>query len=145
MATQLTSEDARRSLSEHAAEKGAEIRAKYGPQIGWVELGRILKDRACVRYPCEIVFDAAGLEPGEFAHPVPTGQRPEEGFTMFVQPRFMSQLEDLPLLVLYELVLVNYGPFASAEDAESFGAAALGMEREDYYQALCRLADQICS
>jgi hypothetical protein len=40
-------------------------------------------------------------------------------------------------------VLVNYGEFASAEDAETFGAAALGLARDDYYQALCGLADQV--
>lgn len=55
----------------------------------------------------------------------------------------MTQLDRVPLLVLYQLVLVNYGEFASAEDAECFGAAALGMAREEYYQGLCELADQI--
>ena len=35
----------------NAAAKGAELREKYGPQIGWKELLRILNDRACVRYP----------------------------------------------------------------------------------------------
>jgi hypothetical protein len=45
--------------------------------------------------------------------------------------------------VLYQLVLVNYGEFASADDAETFGAHALGLAKDDYYQALCRLADEI--
>jgi hypothetical protein len=46
-------------------------------------------------------------------------------------------------LVLYQLVLVNYGEFASPEDAESFGAAAVGLDREEYYERLCALADQL--
>src|SRR6185503_16845032 len=70
MATKLTTEDARQSLNAHVASKGLEIREKYGPRIGWAELQRILQDRSCVRYPCEIAFDATPLEPGEFAHPV---------------------------------------------------------------------------
>jgi len=45
--------------------------------------------------------------------------------------------------VLYQLVVVNYGEFASADDAEIFGAAVLGLSKEDYYQGVCELADQI--
>lgn len=139
----LTAEDARQSLRAHVAAKGEEIRAKYGPHIGWAELQRILQDRSCVRYPCEIVFDAAPLQPGEFAWPEPKGSKPEDGFTMYVHPFFMTQLDAVPYLVLYQLVLVNYGPFASPDDAETFGAAALGLSKDDYYAALCELADQI--
>jgi hypothetical protein len=144
MAIQLTAEDARQSLNGHVAAKGREIRAKYGPHIGWPELLRIMADRACVRYPCEIVFDAGPLQPGEFAHPVAKGERPEEGFTMFVHPVFLTQLQQVPCLVLYQLVLVNYGEFASADDAETFGAAVLGLSQHEYYDTLCELAGRIC-
>jgi hypothetical protein len=143
MATQLTDDDAKQSLTAHVAVKGSEIFDKYGPAIGWTQLLRILEDRSCVRYPCEIIFDAAPLGPGEFAHPVAKGQHPEDGFTMFVHPSFMTQLEQVPLLVLYQLVLVNYGEFASPDDAETFGAYALGLSKDDYYQAICELADQL--
>ena len=143
MAIKLTADHAKESLTAHVAAKGAEIWEKYGPRIGWSELQQILADRACVRYPCEIVFDAGSLEPGEFAHPQPRGNKPEDGFAMFVHPVFMTQLDVIPRLVLYQLVLVNYGPFASAEDAETFGAAALGLTRDDYYVTLCDLADQL--
>jgi hypothetical protein len=144
MAIQLTTEDARQSLNGHVAVKGREIRAKYGPHIGWNELLRILADRACVRYPCEIVFDAGPLNPGEFAHPAAKGERPEEGFTMFVHPVFLTQLQEVPGLVLYQLVLVNYGEFASADDAETFGAAVLGLSQHEYYDTLCEMAGRIC-
>lgn len=139
----MAADDAKQSLTAHVGEKGAEIFAKYGPRIGWKELLRILEDRACVRYPCRIAFDQSALQPGEFAHPVPNGERPEEGFTMHVHPVFMTDLDHVPVLVLYQLVLVNYGAFASAEDAEIFGAAALGMGRDDYYNAVCELADKV--
>ena len=141
MPTQLSTEDARQSLNAHVAAKGAKLFEKYGPSIGWPELQRILKDRECLRYPCEIVFDSVGLQAGECAHPKAKGERPEDGFTMFVHPRFKSQLANVPALVLYQLVLVNYGEFASAEDAETFGAAALGLGRDEYYAELCALAD----
>jgi hypothetical protein len=142
MSKQLSAEEARQSLNAHVAAKGLEIREKYGPRIGWTELQRILQDRSCVRYPCEILFDAAGLQQGEFAHPVAKGEQPDTGFTMFVHPLLLLQLERVPPLVLYQLVLVNYGDFASADDAETFGANALGLSKEDYYCALCEVADQ---
>ena len=144
MAIQLTAEDARQSLNGHVAARGREIHGKYGPRIGWKELLRIMADRACVRYPCEIVFDARPLNPGEFAHPVAKGEHPEEGFTMFVHPFFLAQLGRVPHLVLYQLVLVNYGEFASADDAETFGAAVLGLSRDEYYRTLCEMAGRVC-
>lgn len=143
MATQLTAADARQSLTSHVAAKGAEIRAKYGPHIGWKELQLILADRSCVRYPCEVVFESQPLREGEFAHAQAKGEQPEAGFTIFVHPFFMTQLTEVPLLVLYQIVLVNYGEFASAEDAEAFGAGALGLSKDAYYNALCELADQL--
>jgi hypothetical protein len=145
MSKQLPTDDFRQPLNVRVAAKGEEIFQKYGPRIGWNELVRILEDRGCVRYPCEIVFDAAPLGPGEFAHPVPKGDRPEDGFFMHVHPAYLSQRDSAPLLVLYQLVLVNYGEFASADDAETFGAAALGLSKDDYYAQLCELADPISS
>ncbi len=143
METKLTVEDAQQSLNAHVAVKGAAIAAKYGPHIRWKELQQILNDRTCVRYPCEVVFEAAQLQAGEFACAVAKGERPEDGFTIFVHPFFMTQLERVPYLVLYQLVPVNYGDFASSDDAEMFGATALGLAKEDYYRALCELADEI--
>jgi hypothetical protein len=120
-----------------------DIRAKYGPLIGLPELRRILADRDCVRYPCELVFDAGPLLTGEAAHPVPKGERPEDGFTLCVHPHFSADPDRVPILALYQLVLVNYGVFASPEDAENFGAAVLGIPRDEYYSRLCALVDEI--
>jgi len=145
MSKQPPADDFRQPLNTHVAAKGAEIFEKYGPCIGWNELLRILEDRACVRYPCEMRFDASPLGPGEFAHPVPKGKTPEDGFVMHVHPAYLTKRDSVPLLVLYQLVLVNYGEFASADDAEAFGAAALGLDKEEYYSQLCALADQLAS
>jgi hypothetical protein len=143
MSKQLTVDDFQQSLNGHVASKGDEIHEKYGPHIGWSELLKILEDRAVVRYPCEIVFDAAPLQEGEFAHPIANGEQPEDGFKIFVHPFFALQLPLISYLVLYQLVMVNYGDFASADDAETFGSHALGLPKDDYYQTLCELTDQI--
>lgn len=130
-------------MAAHVATKGQEIHEKYGPRIGWEQLQQLLADRTCTRYPCDLVFDAAPLLAGEFAYPLPKGDQPEEGFRMCVHPVYATQPERLAYLVLYQLVVVNYGAFASSDDAETFGAAALGLEREEYYHALCELAGQV--
>ena len=143
MPKQLTADDARVSLNAHVAAKGAEICAKYGPAIGWRELQLILEDRTCVRYPCRIEFNAEPLQAGEFGHPVAQGEKPEDGYTLFIHPLFMTQLAEVPVLALYQLVLVNYGDFASGDDALAFGAAALGLSEDDYYEKICALMEPI--
>jgi hypothetical protein len=143
MSITLTAGDARQTLSAHVTAKGLEIREKYGPEIGWDQLQQILLDRTCVRYPCKVVFDESLLLSGEFAHPLPNGSRPEDGFTLYVHPIFLRQRQQVAFLVLYQLVLVNYGEFASPEDAEIFGASALGLPREEYYNRVCQMADQL--
>jgi hypothetical protein len=143
MPTQLTADGARLSLNAHAALKGAEIFAAYGPDIGWKELQRILEDRACVRYPCTLAFASEPLQRSEFAHAAAIGDDPEEGFTLVVHPFFMTQLAAVPMLALYHLVTVNYGAFASGDDAVAFAAAALGLPADDYYRSLCELVAPI--
>lgn len=143
MATQLTTEDARQSLRDHCAAKGAEIRAKFGPHLGWKELNELLQDRKSVRYPCSVAFDALPLQAGEFAYPEPLGSRPDDGYRICVHPRFEQDMDAVPALVLYQLVAVNYGDFATADDAEAFGAAVLGLERDAYYQMLCDVVDKL--
>ena len=143
MAIQLTAEDARQSLTGHVEQKGIEVFGKFGPQLDWDRLQLLLEDRAFVRYPVEIVFDATPFQPGEIAHPVQKGEIPEEGFTMFVHPAFETQRERAIQAILYQLVVVNYGDFASPDEAETFGAAALGLTRDEYYAVLCGMSDEV--
>src|SRR6266404_5608190 len=127
MARELKTDAVKPDLSEQVVTKAAEIRAKYGPQLGWDELGRLLGDRDCVLYPCEIRFDAEPLLPGEFAHPLPRGQSPEDGYIIYVHPFYSNQLPLVPYLVLHQLALINYGGSATLDDAETFGSLALGL------------------
>jgi hypothetical protein len=66
-----------------------------------------------------------------------------DGYRIYVHPFFMTRREQVPLLVLDQLVLVNHSGFATPEDAETFGANALGLLPNDYYTRLCLLADQV--
>jgi hypothetical protein len=137
--TKNVREGLRAEMTAHAGE----IRAKYGPEIGWDQLLQLLDDRRFVHFPCEIRFDAEPLLPGEFAHALPKSSNLAEGFTIYVHPCYANQLPRVPYLVLEQLVLVNYGPSVTADDAETFGSCALGLTKEEYYRALCELSEQI--
>ena len=143
MTHELIADDARQSLRDHCAAKGREVQAKYGPHLGWAELQQLLADRTLVRYPCTVAFDSVPLQADELAYPEPLGARPDAGFRICVHPRFEADPDAVIALVLYQLVVVNYGEFATSDDAEAFGSAALGCVREDYYQRLCALADRV--
>ena len=143
MGRRLTPDDVKQTLADHVAVKGTEIFCKYGPRLGWLELLRLIEDRDYVRYPCVIAFEALHLQSGEFAHPVPLGERPEDGFNLYVHPHLQADSDAVVAAVLYQLVVVNYGGFAAAEDAEMFGAAALGLTRDEYYARICAIADSL--
>lgn len=130
-------------MEAHAASKGAEMREKYGPEIGWGQLQQILNDRTLVRYPTEMIFDSAKLLPGECAHAESKTENPTDGFTIYIHPFFVSNPPDAVILALYQLVVINYGPFASSDDAESLAAAALGISTDDYYDRICQIADRL--
>ncbi len=133
----------RQAMSVQIAAEGAEVGAKYGPEIGWDKLLRLLQDRRVVKFPCDLCFDSVPLLPGEFAHAALKGVTPEDGYTIFVHPVYQGELHRVSYLVLHRLVLVNHGQGATAEDAETFGSLALGLSKEEYYNALCDLSAQI--
>src|SRR5437588_486314 len=124
MARQFNIEHVHRSLAAELLAKANEIRHKYGPQIGWEELQRVLADREFAPFPCEIRFDAEPLLPGEFGHPVAKGPTRDDGYIIYIHPFYATQLASVPYLVLHQLVLINYGESATADDAETFGSVA---------------------
>ena len=80
---------------------------------------------------------------GEFAFAEAQGDHPDAGYVIKVNPVLKKWPEWLVYAVLYHLVTINYGKFATAQDAEAFGAAALGITAEQYYHRLCALQDAI--
>ena len=133
------------AVSEHAAEKAKQIRAKYGPTINYQVLLGILEDRKSIRHPVKIAFTSKGIEPGMFAKTEPVSEDPTEGYTVFLHEQFRDREEVLPALILYQTVIANYGDLATAIDAEIFGAGVLGMDRDEYYELICESADSIWS
>ncbi|MHC4413787.1 MAG: hypothetical protein ACYS0G_00730 [Planctomycetota bacterium] len=136
-------ENRSRAFREHLAGKAASARLRYGLYVDAESIVRMLDDRAVVRYPTSIRFDAAPLQPHEFAHTQPLGFDPSDGYCLFIHPHFERQPENWPLLIAYHIPAINYGDVVEAAHAELFGATLLGLDVETYYRALCELADSI--
>ena len=143
MERRLTEQDGRLALRDHILARAAAARARHGPVIDDGAIMQVLEDREVVRYPVRIRFDAEPLQPGEFAHAAPLGDHPRQGFCLFIHPAFGHRPETWPLVIAYHIAPVNYGDIASPDDCELFGATLLGLGREEYYQALCALADEV--
>lgn len=141
----ITLEDGRRALGVHLLEKGHKMRQKYGKFIDYETLLKILRDEEFVRFPTRIEFCSDKIEQGMFAVAERIADDPAKGFTIYVHEYFKKRLGDVPAIVLYHLVTVNYGDFASYSEAEEFASAALGMDKDEYYKYICSLADQIIS
>jgi len=140
---QLREADGREALREHAARRAHEARTAYGSLIDEAAIMRMLADRAVVRYPTTIRFDAAPLQPGEFAYAEPQGDGPSLAYCVNVHPKFADRRDLLPMLIAYHIVRINYGDIATHEEAEIFGATLLGLDVNAYYDRLCLLADEI--
>lgn len=139
----LTIEQGQRALAEHAHDKGAEVRARYGSCIDHATLLCILEDPECVHFPVSLCFDSSKVEPGMFGSVESVSETPTDGYTIYLHEHYRERPEAFVPLTLYQLVAVSYGDFATGHDAECFGAAALGMSQDDYYDLVCRLADEL--
>ncbi len=139
----LTLEDGRRAAGAHALERGHQLKLKYGNFVDRETLDRILLDRDFVRHPTRLKFSRDNLEPGMFGHAERSGDKASDGYIIYVHEHFEDRPGDLAALVFYLLVTVNYGDFATYNEAEEFGSSAMGMGKEEYYNYICRLADSI--
>ncbi len=140
----LTSEDGKRALMHHVVERAMVLREQYGNFIDYEVLLKILTDSRFVRYPTLLEFNSQPIDDGLFAIAIPfLDDNSFQRYVIYVHEYFKDKLDDVPALVLYHLVMVNYGDIVTGEEAELFGATVLGMEKEEYYQLLCRFADQV--
>lgn len=94
-------EQAQRSLREHVVAKATDARALHPSGITRADILSLLDNRAVVRYPLGVRFDAEPLRPGEFACLEALGDRPTDGFVLFIHPMFENVDELIPLLVAY--------------------------------------------
>lgn len=136
-----SAEEAQQSLRDHVMAKAAEARAKHPDVASRAGIMQLLEDRSAVRYPLGIRFDSEPLQHGEFACLESLGDRPSDGFCLFIHPMFEPVSDLLPLLIAYYVPSVNYGEVATHVEAELYGSTLLAIEVEEYYRILCSVAD----
>lgn len=140
-----TAEEGLQALRDHVVAKAAEARRIRDGRIGRDEMFLLLQDRTVVRYPTGVRFDAEPLRAGEFACLEALGDRPGDGYCLYIHPMFENVDELLPLLIAYYIPSINYGDVASHVEAELFGSTLLNLDREEYYRILCSVADSTAS
>lgn len=144
-APDISPEQARLAFHHHLMEKAAMAREAYGPNIDADAIINMLADSKMVRYKTCIEFEAALLQPHEFAFAKPLGFHPADGYCLFMHPAFKDRRDAWPILVAYHIPVINYGEIVDDEAAETYAAALLQMSPEAYYDALCALVEGVVS
>lgn len=141
--THLSEKDGHLGMLKHARSKGRLLRSRYGPLFSRESIHTLLQNREIVRHPTRIVFRSTLLQPGEPAHVTEVDTPGDRHFVLAIHPDFRQDRHAIACLAFYQLVRVNYGPYASAEHAEALGSEAMGMTEQDYYECMCQLADRL--
>ncbi len=128
-------------LDEHAERAADRAIAILGGALTVDTLPQYLHHEACLRLPTRIVFDAADLEPNQFGEPFILESDGVRMCELRIHPRFAARPDLVPLFVAYLSPVINYGPVVSTDLCEWYGARVTGMDREAYYEILCRAVD----
>jgi len=131
------------SLREHLLAQAVVAHQKHGP-VTADKLEALLHDPDCLRYPVRLVFEFGEMAMNQFAQPDFDWRNQEQnGRVLYVRPLLRGRPDLLPLAVAYMIPLINYGDIVTDEHCLRYGAALLGMMEEEYYQAICNLADLV--
>lgn len=137
----MDAEELEASLQSHALRAARRACAKLGGPLDETNLARFLQDTDCLRYRTELRFDDAGLDPHQFAEPAFEAVEGERRCILHVRSRFRVRVESHPYIVAYMAAAINYGPAASGPLCELHGAALMNLSIQDFYDAVCAMAD----
>jgi hypothetical protein len=130
-----------RSLCDHLAAQAVVARQKHGP-LTFVKLDALLHDPECVRHPTRLVFEFGEMAMHQFAQPDMDWRDPEQdGRVLYLRPILREHPDLVVLAVAYMIPLINYGDIIADEHCRLYGATLLGMMDDEFYGAICRLAD----
>lgn len=130
------------SLKSHALRTADRARAKLGGPLNESNLSQFLQDEDCLRYPTELRFDDLNLESHQFAEPAFEVVNEERRCVLHIRAKYERQPRTHPYIVAYHAAAINYAQAASSSLCEIYGAALLDMSVDDFYAAVCQVADQ---
>jgi hypothetical protein len=133
----------RHSLGDHLVAQAIVAHQKHGP-LAAGKLDTLLRDPDCLRYPVRLVYEFGEMAMHQFAQPdIDWRNTGEDARVLYLRPLLRERPDLLPLAVAYMIPLINYGDIVSDEHCRLFGATLMGLTEEEYYEAICRLADEV--
>ncbi len=131
------------SLREHMAAQAVVAHHKHAP-LTFAGLGALLSDPDCLRYPTRLVFEFGEMAGHQFAEPGPDLRNPEkDGRVLYLRPLLRDRPDLALLAVAYMIPVINYGDIVTDKDCVRYGATLLGMMEDEFYAAVCHMADYV--
>lgn len=129
------------SLREHLLAQAVVAHQKHGP-LTLDRLDALLHDPECLRYPVRLVYEFGEMAMHQFAQPDVDWRNTEQGGkVLYLRPILRDRPELVILAVAYMIPPINYGDIITDAHCVAYGATLLGMMEEEFYQAVCGLAD----
>lgn len=129
------------SLREHLVAQAVVTHRKHGA-LTFEKLDALLHDPDCLRYPVRLVYEFGEMAMHQFAQPdVDWRNRGQDGRVLYLRPILRDRPDLVVLAVAYMIPLINYGEVITDDHCVAYGSTLLGMMEEEYYRAVCQLAD----
>ena len=130
-------------MRDHIAAQAVVAHHKHAP-LTFAGLDALLADPECLRHPTRLVFEFGEMASHQFADPGPDLRHPEQdGRVLYLRPLLRDRPDLALLAVAYMIPVINYGDIVTDEHCIRYGATLLGMMEEEFYDAVCRMADYV--
>lgn len=131
------------SLRDHIVAQAVVAHHKHGP-LTFAGLDALLTDPECLRHPTRLVFEFGEMASHQFAElAADQRDREQDGRVLYLRPLLRGYPDLVVLAVAYMIPVINYGEVVTDEHCLRYGAALLGMMEQDFYEAICRMADLV--
>lgn len=131
------------SLHDHLQAQAVVAHQKYAPLVA-DKLDALLHDPECLRHPVRLVFEFGEMAMHQFAQPdIDWRNQEQDGRVLYLRPLLRNRPDLVVLAVSYMIPVINYTDIVTDEHCLGYGAALLGLTKEEYYQRLCMLADSV--
>jgi len=107
-------------------------------------LPALLGDPDCLRFPVRLVYEFGEMAQHQFAQPDVDWRDPESvGRVLYLRPVLRDHPARVVQAVAYMIPVLNYGDVVTDAHCLSYGATLLGLMEEEFYAAICGLADLV--
>jgi len=129
------------SLRGHLLAQAVVAHQKHGP-LTFDKLDSLLHDPECLRHPVRLAYEFGEMAMHQFAQPdIDWRNTEQDGRVIYLRPILRDHPDQVVLAAAYMIPLINYGEIVTDDHCLAYGATLLGMMEEEYYQAVCRMAE----